>query len=349
MTFMRTVTETTPTRASTCKAGDRVFMLYQSANRDEAVFDDARRVPRRPRPQPAPRLRHRHALLPGRQPGPRRDQASCSQSCSARLRDIRAVDAGRARPGRLQPGARASSTSRRCSRPRAGRERGGLAPTGRRRVAGGRQQRARILDAALGLDERARAPPARRCGGWPSACGLNVATIYHYFPSKADLLRALIEERRYGERMASRRPARRPPTSARRAVRRRSSPGWSARTLEEETVLRLLRRRGAARQRPCAQSAARPAGRPRRRRSTAGWPPGFPELAAPRPPGGGPAGAPHAAVARDRAPRHGPRRSGRRRRRPRRRPLRSCDATGLTGSEADDVGRGRPMPSHMAR
>jgi AcrR family transcriptional regulator len=39
-----------------------------------------------------------------------------------------------------------------------------------------------------------------------TACGLNVATIYHYFPSKADLLRALIEEQRYGERFAGQDP-----------------------------------------------------------------------------------------------------------------------------------------------
>ena len=39
-----------------------------------------------------------------------------------------------------------------------------------------------------------------------AACGLNVATIYHYFPSKADLLRALIEERRYGGGMAAEDP-----------------------------------------------------------------------------------------------------------------------------------------------
>jgi AcrR family transcriptional regulator len=35
-----------------------------------------------------------------------------------------------------------------------------------------------------------------------AASGVNVATIYHYFPSKADLLTAVIDERRYGERLA---------------------------------------------------------------------------------------------------------------------------------------------------
>ena len=34
------------------------------------------------------------------------------------------------------------------------------------------------------------------------ACGLSKATLYHYFPSKADLLRSVVRERRYGERLA---------------------------------------------------------------------------------------------------------------------------------------------------
>ncbi|MFA9563481.1 MAG: dTMP kinase [Acidimicrobiales bacterium] len=40
MTFMRTVTETHDYKGFTFEEGDRVFMLYQSANRDERVFDD---------------------------------------------------------------------------------------------------------------------------------------------------------------------------------------------------------------------------------------------------------------------------------------------------------------------
>ena len=54
-------------------------------------------------------------------------------------------------------------------------------------------QRSRILDAALVLVSElgAAGTSMRRLA---AACGLNVATIYHYFPSKADLLRALVEE-----------------------------------------------------------------------------------------------------------------------------------------------------------
>lgn len=105
-------------------------------------------------------------------------------------------------------------------------------------VASGRQQRSRILDAALGLVSElgASGMSMRRLA---STCGLNVATIYHYFPSKADLLEALIEERRYGERMASEDPPVEPSLSARR--RFVAFFTWvAARTLEEETVLRLL-------------------------------------------------------------------------------------------------------------
>lgn len=101
-----------------------------------------------------------------------------------------------------------------------------------------RLQRSRILDAALTLVSElgASGTSMRRLA---SACGLNVATIYHYFPSKADLLRALIEERRYGERMASDDP----PIDAALPPHPRFAAffAWVAtQTLREETVLRLL-------------------------------------------------------------------------------------------------------------
>jgi AcrR family transcriptional regulator len=102
----------------------------------------------------------------------------------------------------------------------------------------GRVQRTRILDAALALVSElgAAGTSMRRLA---SACGLNVATIYHYFPSKADLLRALIEERRYGERMA----ADDPQVDAGLGPHDRFAAFFSwvvAQTLAEETVLRLL-------------------------------------------------------------------------------------------------------------
>jgi len=114
--------------------------------------------------------------------------------------------------------------------------------------------RARILDAALALvgELGAAGTSMRRLA---AACGLNVATIYHYFPSKADLLRALIEERRYGERMA----ADDPPADLALAPRARFTTFFTwlvAQTLEEETVLRMLLGEGL-RANPTARQSAR--------------------------------------------------------------------------------------------
>jgi cytochrome P450 len=52
MSFSRTVTEDHELRGQTLKAGDKVLMLYQSANRDEDVFEapDEFRVDRDPNP-----------------------------------------------------------------------------------------------------------------------------------------------------------------------------------------------------------------------------------------------------------------------------------------------------------
>lgn len=62
----------------------------------------------------------------------------------------------------------------------------------------GGAQRTRILDTALDLmgQQGASTTSMRQLAG---ACDVNVATLYHYFPSKSDLLRAVIEERGYGE------------------------------------------------------------------------------------------------------------------------------------------------------
>lgn len=67
-------------------------------------------------------------------------------------------------------------------------------------VPGRPNQRQRIIDAALDLmsQQGAGSTSMRQLA---KACDLNVAAIYHYFPSKADLLRSVIEERQYGLRM----------------------------------------------------------------------------------------------------------------------------------------------------
>ncbi len=61
-------------------------------------------------------------------------------------------------------------------------------------------QRERILDTALDLMAE-RGASATSMRALASACGLNVAALYHYFPSKHALLRSVIEERRYGARI----------------------------------------------------------------------------------------------------------------------------------------------------
>jgi AcrR family transcriptional regulator len=61
---------------------------------------------------------------------------------------------------------------------------------------GAPDQRARILDTALALmSEHGSADTSMR--RLATACGLNVATLYHYFPSKNHLVTAVIEERGY--------------------------------------------------------------------------------------------------------------------------------------------------------
>lgn len=63
-------------------------------------------------------------------------------------------------------------------------------------------QRDRILDVALRLmaERGVSATGMRRLA---DACGLNVATLYHYFPSKADLFEAVISHQRYDELLAA--------------------------------------------------------------------------------------------------------------------------------------------------
>lgn len=99
-------------------------------------------------------------------------------------------------------------------------------------------QRSRILDAALVLmaEQGSVGASMRQLA---TACDLNVATLYHYFPSKADLLRSVVQERRYGERLALDVP----PLDAEAPPRTRlvALLDWLwANALEEQAVWRLL-------------------------------------------------------------------------------------------------------------
>ena len=116
------------------------------------------------------------------------------------------------------------------------------------------EQRARILDAALDLmSEQGSAGASMR--QLAAACNLNVATLYHYFPSKADLLRSVIAERRYGERLASEIP----PVDPRKPPRERLAGLlewlWSN-ALAEEAVWRLLVGEGIRRDETAVASTA---------------------------------------------------------------------------------------------
>ena len=109
-------------------------------------------------------------------------------------------------------------------------------------------QRDRILDATLGLMARGGAH-GTSMRAVAAACGLNVATLYHYFPSKHDLLQAAIAHRRAADLPAS-------PFPEGPRGRRRGSPRRVARPL----LRRHDRRRG-----PLARADRRRDPRRRRR------------------------------------------------------------------------------------
>jgi AcrR family transcriptional regulator len=99
-------------------------------------------------------------------------------------------------------------------------------------------QREHILDVALQLmsEQGSAAMSMRRLA---QACGVQVAAIYHYFPSKDELLRSVVEERRYSSRLVEL-PVeldRGAPIEAR--LRGIYLVFWEG-ALEEEPVLRLL-------------------------------------------------------------------------------------------------------------
>jgi cholest-4-en-3-one 26-monooxygenase len=91
MSFMRTVTEAHTYRDVDLAAGDRVFLLYQSANRDEDVFDapDEFRVDRDPNPHLGFGIGTHYCLGANLA---RAEIGVVFTELFARLRDIRAVD-----------------------------------------------------------------------------------------------------------------------------------------------------------------------------------------------------------------------------------------------------------------
>ena len=100
MSFMRTVTEAHTYQGVDLLPGDRVFLLYQSANRDEDVFDDPDdfRIDRDPNPHLAFGIGTHYCLGANLA---RAEVGVVFTELFARLRDIRAVDTD---PGRLDRG-----------------------------------------------------------------------------------------------------------------------------------------------------------------------------------------------------------------------------------------------------
>jgi len=99
-------------------------------------------------------------------------------------------------------------------------------------------QRGRILDAALRLMSQQGSVGASM-RQLAAACDLNVATIYHYFPSKAELLESVVRERRYGERLEGDQPPLDPDLPPAERLVALLDWLWSN-ALEEEAVWRLL-------------------------------------------------------------------------------------------------------------
>ena len=100
------------------------------------------------------------------------------------------------------------------------------------------EQRQRILDLALEL-MAANGVAGTSMRQLAAACGLNVATLYHYFPSKNDLLRAVIAHRNYHDLLRTVTLPVDPAAPPRRRLAAMVRYIW-AETLAERTVWRLL-------------------------------------------------------------------------------------------------------------
>ncbi|MHB1139480.1 MAG: TetR/AcrR family transcriptional regulator [Microthrixaceae bacterium] len=101
-------------------------------------------------------------------------------------------------------------------------------------------QREHILDEALKLMS-AQGSAGMSMRQLALACGVQVAAIYHYFPSKEALLESVFEERRYATRLAEEEDLAPIPTDASASERLRAvfEKFWNG-MLGEEEVIRLL-------------------------------------------------------------------------------------------------------------
>lgn len=99
-------------------------------------------------------------------------------------------------------------------------------------------QREHILDVALQLMSE-RGSSAMSMRQLAQACGVQVAAIYHYFPSKDELLRSVVEERRYSARLGDLPFELSLADPAETRLRAVFDMFWQG-AMEEEPVLRLL-------------------------------------------------------------------------------------------------------------
>jgi AcrR family transcriptional regulator len=101
-------------------------------------------------------------------------------------------------------------------------------------------QREHILDEALKLMS-AKGSAGMSMRQLALACGVQVAAIYHYFPSKDALLRSVVEERRYDTRLAEQEDFAPidPNGTVEQRVRAIFHMFWNG-AIGEEPVLRLL-------------------------------------------------------------------------------------------------------------
>ena len=82
----RTITADTEFHGTELHQGEKIILLFESANFDEKVFDDAGNLRHRALPEQPPRVRLRHALLPGKptRPAGAVDHADASAATPAR-------------------------------------------------------------------------------------------------------------------------------------------------------------------------------------------------------------------------------------------------------------------------
>lgn len=99
-------------------------------------------------------------------------------------------------------------------------------------------QRTHILDTALALMS-VRGVPDTSMRHLAEACGLNVATLYHYFPSKEAIVHAVIEDRRYLDRLAVDVPTVDPSTTPRQRIEAILRFLWRA-TQAEGALVKLM-------------------------------------------------------------------------------------------------------------